>query len=363
MNERIVIFGGGAIGGAIAASLARASIDAAIVDPWFQNVETMRRSGLRCTRPDVDFTVPVRAYHIDELPSLGQIDVLIVAMKSYDTEWVVRYAAPQLSDDAIVVSAQNGINEDRIAAIVGRERTIGCVVAMAGGIEGPGHIVGTTPTSGSAMIVGELDGRITPRLERLCDILRALGNSATTNDIWGALWSKLVLNVMTNPLGGMTGWSTPELWADPRAVSIMVHLGGEAVLAGEASGVQVHDNTPPGAPAPIRMEQIKQAHLGNRHALSTVTAAFAATAGGRVGAAVGRVSLLQDILKGRRTEVDYLNGYIVRESSRFGRAALANSAAISVLREVETGRRRPEPKNLDRVAALLEGRVAASTAS
>jgi len=352
-GERIVVFGGGAIGGVTAASLAHASIDAALVDPWFQNIDAIRRDGLHCTRPDIEYTVPVRAYHVDELPSLGPIDVLIVAMKSYDTEWVVRYAEPQLSPTSIVVSAQNGINEDRIANIVGRDRTIGCVVAMAGVIEGPAHIVGTTPTTGSAMIVGELDGRVSPRLQRLCEILRSLGNSKTTDDIWGELWSKLVLNVMTNPLGGMTGWSTPELWADPRAVSLMVHLGGEAVLTGEASGYRVRDNTPPGAPSPIRMEQIKAAHRGDREALAAVTTAFAATAGGRVGAAVGHVSLLQDVLKGRRTEIDYLNGYVVSQAKKFGLHVPANEAAVRIVREVETGRIKAGAENLDRFAALV----------
>src|SRR5205809_5319224 len=113
MNRSIVIFGAGAVGGYFAASLARGGRDVTVIDPWFQIVEAINRGGLRVDTPEEQFTASVKALHLDQLDRLsGQIGVFILAVKSYDTEWVTRLMRDYLAPTTLAVSAQNGMNEE-----------------------------------------------------------------------------------------------------------------------------------------------------------------------------------------------------------------------------------------------------------
>src|SRR6266508_6616275 len=115
MNSSIVVFGAGAVGGYFAASLARAGRDVTVIDPWFQNVEAINNAGMKVETPEEQFSVPVRAIHLDQLNQLDRdIGVFALAVKAYDTEWVMRVMRDYLAPTTVVVSTQNGMNEERI---------------------------------------------------------------------------------------------------------------------------------------------------------------------------------------------------------------------------------------------------------
>src|SRR5215467_3139311 len=135
----IAIAGTGAVGGTTGAYLRRAGRDVLLVDGWHQNVEAIRRNGLVLKGRDEEFRVEARALHLDELSGLDEpLGGVLLAVKSYDTDWMLRALLPYLKTDAWIVSVQNGVNEERIAAVVGAERTVGCVVHMSAGMFEPG---------------------------------------------------------------------------------------------------------------------------------------------------------------------------------------------------------------------------------
>ena len=348
-----MVMGAGAIGAFTAAQLARADIPVTMVDPWFHHLEAVRRNGLRLVTPSEDVRVLVRTLHIDELDKSAPIDVAIVAVKSYDTEWAVRLVAPYMSDKGFVVSAQNGLNEERIARMVGPGKTVGCVVHMGGGLYEPGTVTSTIQPGWSAFSVGELDGRTSTRISLLAQILGTVGATHVTDDIWSALWTKLLLNVMSNGLSGLSGYSTTELWTDDVAVRAMVQLGGEAIQVAQLLDQKPNDIRPTGSPDPIRLESILLAYQGDSSALQDVAAAFRRSASRRIGTTEARASLLQDLLKGRRTEIDYLNGEIVRRGSDIGVSVSSNAQLVQLVKEVESGTRAIQPDNI----ALLDAAV------
>src|SRR6185295_19704545 len=157
---RIGIIGAGAIGCVVGGMLTKAGRDVTLIDQWPEHVEAMRRKGIRLSGTCGDHLIPVKALHIHEAQSIGApFDAVFVAVKSYDTEWATHLAVSYLAaPHGVVVDFQNGINDERVAAIAGRERTLGCVITIGAGLYEPGYALRTD--SGSVGFkIGEHDGR------------------------------------------------------------------------------------------------------------------------------------------------------------------------------------------------------------
>ena len=353
----IAIAGSGAVGGTTGAYLRRAGRDVLLVDGWHQNVEAIRRNGLVLKGREAEFRVEARALHLDELSRLdGPLDGVLLAVKSYDTDWMLRALLPYLAADAWIVSVQNGINEERIAGVVGAERTVGCVVHMSAGMFEPGIATRYTRSDWLTFSLGELDGRRTPRVDRIAELLGDVGPVEVTRDIWGALWMKLCINAMNNGLTGLTGLTSPGLWLDPRGFAAMVRIGGEVVAVSEALGSHMHPIEPTGAPNPLRPDALLSAAAGDEEAVEEVRAVFVATAQARrSGGRENLSSLLQDVMKRRRTEIEYLNGEVVRRGAGLRIPTPANALVVDLVQRLERGEVARDPANLDEFAATAEG--------
>lgn len=343
----MVILGSGAIGSVTGGYLRRTGVEVPLVDGWYQHVELMKARGLDVVNPDESFHVDVDARNLDELPQLpGPFDVVGIAVKAYDTLWAAQVAAHYLASDGVVVSLQNGINEEVIASVVGRERVVGCVVHMSAGLYEPGRVTRTSNPAWATFTLGELDGRRTPRIEALAQLLSAVGETHVSENIWGELWAKLTLNAMGNALAGLTGYTTRQLWSDPTGIELMIHVGGEAAAVCSALGHRMDQLRPAGAPRAIDPERLRAAHEGDLAAFNDVFQVFGETAAMRTGTRENKASLLQDMLKGRRTEVEYLNGYIARRGAETGVTAAYNARLPGLIRAVERGELDMSPANL-----------------
>lgn len=356
----IVIAGTGAVGGTTAAHLLRAGHDVLLVDGWHQNVEAIRQGGLLLKGREGDFRVEAHPLHLDELSRLdGQLDVVLLAVKSYDTEWMVRALMPSLAPDGCFVSLQNGINEERIAALAGRERTVGCVVHMSVGMFEPAVATRYSPADWLTFSIGELDGRRSERAERLAALLGAAGPVEVTGDIWGALWMKLAINAMNNGLTGLTGLTSPGLWGDPRGFGAMVRIGGEVVAVCQALGHRMHAIEPTGAQSALDPTALLRAHDGDAAARDEVRSVFGAAAEARrKGGRENLSSLLQDVMKRRRTEIAYLNGEVVRRGTDLGIPTPANALVVDLVQRLERGELARDPANLDEFMATSNGPLA-----
>ena len=164
MNKKIAVVGTGAIGSSVGADLTDAGYDVTIVDQWPQHVEAMKSSGLHIEMTDLDLKIPVTAYHLCEMASVKPaFDIVFLTSKSYDTRWLAEFIKPYLKVDGTLVSLQNSMNDDDHASIIGKERTVGCVIELSAEIFTPGKVQRNTTRSGTWFAVGELDGQITER--------------------------------------------------------------------------------------------------------------------------------------------------------------------------------------------------------
>ena len=192
MAERILIWGAGAIGGSVGAWLKRAGHDITFVDVVPEHVAAIRDTGLRITGPVEEFIVRAPAFTPEELTGTWQR--IFLAVKAQHTEAATRALTPHLAQDGYVLSLQNGLNELIIQRIVGRDRTIGAFINFGADWMAPGEIMFGNR---GAVVLGELDGAMTPRLEALLAVMRDFEPDAiTTPDIWSYLWGKLGYGAM-----------------------------------------------------------------------------------------------------------------------------------------------------------------------
>jgi 2-dehydropantoate 2-reductase len=336
---KIAVYGAGAFGSLIAGYLVRAGHDVAIIDPWYSHITAIQKHGLRVMDQEGEFHAPMRAFHHDQLKQAAPIDILFVAVKSLDTEIVARYAAPYLSDEGYIVSAQNSLNEEVISSVVGPERTIGLAASgIMCAVYEPGLLLRHSLVKNKIFQVGELDGSITPRLEKLAQLLASVAGTDTTENIWDALWTKLATNCMGNGLAGLVGTIGAILSEDVIARKIRMHIGKEVVLVGEAHGI-TFGNIRGLPPECFKDLDGPGGKLIEETWLKTPPSPI-------VGSQPHRPSLLQDVMKGRRSEVDYLNGLIVRKGSEVGVPTPANQAMVDVVHRIDSGELEPGPDNL-----------------
>lgn len=339
--EKIAVLGAGAIGSIIGAYLTRAGRDVTLIDAWGEHVDTMRRDGLRITALDEEFVVPVEAVHLGQLSAvLDPFDAAFLCVKSYDTVWSTHLILPHLKPAAPIVSAQNGVNDETIAQIAGYTREIGCVVILGAGLYAAGHALRTTAPDMVAFAVSELSGLRSPRVEALAEMMNAIGPTRITGNLWGDRWSKLATNCMFNSVCAVTGLGSGDVRTTPGAVDASIRIAAEVARVGRALGVVVEPIN--GIPAET------YERCGEAGAMERIKTGLAAGAGG-FGA--GRPSMLQDVMKRRRTEIDHLNGYVAARGAEVGVDTPANEGVIRLVKLIERGRLESGIDNIERLPA------------
>ena len=349
MIKRLAFVGAGAVGSYTGGLLAKAGEDVTLIDPWPDHIQKIKQDGLLITTADGDQLASPKAIHIYEIQQLIKtpVDVAFISTKSYDTQWATALIKDYLSPDGFVVSLQNGINEERIADIVGWGRTLGCIAnALTVNIKGPGHVMRTSKTERGDYTIfraGEVHGRKTFRLEYLVELLDKVNTSEATNNLWGERWSKLSSNTMINSVSAITGLDEKDLAKIPDAQQIMIQLGYEAVAVGEALGyslglllgIEAHNWLEAGRGEGLEDLKVALRYVADKAQAGTLP------------------STAQDVLKGRRTEIDYLNGLIVAKGREAGIPTLTQEAVVQVVKAVERGVLAPDVSNLKRVQEAM----------
>jgi 2-dehydropantoate 2-reductase len=337
MTERILIWGAGAIGGSVGAWLKRAGHDVTFVDVVPEHVAAIRDTRLRITGPVEEFTVRAQAFTPDELTGMWQR--IFLAVKAQHTEAATRALTPHLAQDGYVVSLQNGLNELIIQRIVGRDRTIGAFINFGADWMVPGEIMFGNR---GAVVLGELDGAMTPRLAALHPVLRDFEPEAIiTADIWSYLWGKLGYGAMlfAQALGQM---GIADCLARSELLGLWRHLAEEAIVVAQMEGVKPRgfngydvEAFKPGASDEVARQSVAAMVAFNRTSAKTHSGVWRDLA-----------------IRKRRTEVDVQIAPIAEIGARHGLDCRTTRRLVEMIHQVEEGRRPMTDDNLLELARV-----------
>ncbi len=302
---KIAILGAGALGCAIGAALTEAGHETWLINRSPAHVEAMQRAGLRVD--DAAGTRQVAVKAATAARDAGLVDLVVVLVKSFHTETAMRGALDLVGPQTVVLSLQNGLgHEDLLADIVGRERLLAGKTYVGGVMRGPGHI--QSGVAGKATYIGELDGRRTARVEAVAAAFNAAGVETIVSDnILGTMWDKLLVNVATGAITGITRLTYGQLYDEPLLKTTALAAVQEAIDAAQAAGVRLSMTEP-------------------EQAWTLASAGLPATF---------KTSMLQSLEKGSVTEVDFINGSVVRWGRRHGVPTPVNATLVACIKGIE----------------------------
>lgn len=302
---KIAILGAGALGCAIGAALTEAGHETWLLNRSAAHVEAMRRHGLRVDDDKGTRQVAVRA--TTRADEAGAVDLVVVLVKSFHTEAAMRGAMALMGPDTLVLSLQNGLgHEEVLADIVGRERVLAGKTYVGGVMRAPGHI--QSGVAGKATYIGELDGRVTERVQAIAGAFNAAGLATTVSDnIVGTMWDKLLVNVATGAVTGITGLTYGQLYGEPLLEQTALAAVAEAMAVAHAAGVRL---------------SFARAEQAWTLAAEGLPASF-------------KTSMLQSLEKGSVTEIDFINGAVVRGGQRHGVPTPVNATLVACIKGIE----------------------------
>lgn len=314
----VAILGTGALATLFGARLARAGHPVVLVGTWPEALSAIARDGLRVTDEAGTWSAPARAIAAGEAEGEAAAPLVLVLVKSGQTARVAPLAARLAAPGGLVVTLQNGLgNAEILAAACGAERVVRGVVTAGGNLAAPGHVRAAGP---GQVILGGAPGAAA----RLADVAAALARAgfdvAVRDDIEAVAWLKLAVNCAINPLAALHGLPNGGLLADPALCAQLVDAAREVGDVAAARGV----------------------------ALGSDPAAFALEVARRT--AANRSSMLQDIERGVPTEIEAINGAVVREGERLGVSTPVNARLLAAVRALERSAMSPVAPDLARSA-------------
>lgn len=308
---KICVLGAGALGCAIGGLLTEAGNEVWLLNRGRAHVDAMRQRGLRLREGGVERVVTVQASTDGQEVArvAGAMDLIIVLVKSFHTREAMEAARAIVGEQTVVLSLQNGLgHEEALAEVVGPQKVLAGKTYAGGVMLAPGQV--SVATRGKPTHIGELDGSRSARVIAIAETFNRAGLITSVSDnILGTIWEKLLVNVATGALSGITRLPYGELYQVPEVEACAIAAVAEAMAVARASGIVLTTLDP------------RQAWLKAAEGLPPEF----------------KTSMLQSLEKGSVTEIDFVNGAVVRQGARCGVPTPVNQALVACVKGVERG--------------------------
>lgn len=348
-EPRYTFVGAGGIGGLIGSWMARAGCDVTFVDRWTEHVEAIDRNGVRISGSRGQHHVCVRAVTLDALATLAPLETVVVAVKSHDTRAALEQFLPYATEETAFVSMQAGENLFVFEEVVGPQRTIGADPNFGGALVDPGHLEAGFP---NYVWIGELDGRITPRLQRLQQDLMHWSPTYITDNIKGTVWTKFVYGSQI-VLTAITDKASGEALETEQARIVAGEVVKEAIAVADGLGLQLvgFDFFDPDPYRAATAEDTSGLHFWIRHAWPRHEVFRAPSFHSFVKTGSG---LRWDLTyRKRKSEGTTMLQALIRAADLVGVPVPFNRSLLRVIEEIERGERQLSDENFDDLATMI----------
>ena len=335
IEASVLVVGAGAIGGVTAARMTGAVRRVAVLDANEEHVERMRDPGLLLDELGEERYVRVEA-HADPAELDEDFDFALLTLKAPHLEAALK----PLRDHGLAitfVTLGNGLVQDNIARLVGEENLIVGTVEWGATNIGPGHLAQTTR---APFVIGEVDGSVRDRTWLLASVLETVTEVRVTDNIQGQVWSKLLINSTFSGLGVVSGLLYREIAEDAAGREAAYALWREGYDVGRTEELELEEVL--GVPAEALVVRGPEDRQSADEALDVVM--------GQVGAT--KASMLQDLERGAKTEVDVINGAVVERGQAHGVPTPVNERVVELVHAMEKGERRPHPQVFQELCSL-----------
>ena len=304
---KIAILGSGAMGTVLGAYLTRNGCAVEMVDTYLAHVDALNRDGAHIVGT-VDFTVPVKAVRPEQME--GIYDLVFLFTKQLANDSVLPALLKHLDENSTVCTLQNGVPEPYVADYVGQNRTVGGTVLWGATFLGPGVSELTQDITKSTHLfeIGEIDGHIGERIRKVATVLEHMGPTMVSDGLMDSRWSKLVNNACMSGMSAVCGYTFGQVLDNPLSRACLSYIGREVKQCCEAEGHTLHPllslSYPPLCLALGSQQEFDESQQMFLDAYEGLRAA--------------KASMLQDLEKGRPTEVQMIDGYVCKVGRKHG---------------------------------------------
>ncbi len=329
---RTAVYGAGSLGIILGAYLSKAGVDVTLVHHRQEMVDILNREGARVTG-NIEMTVPVRAVLPREMD--GVFDVIFLTTKQMDNDRVARFLQPRLGEKGVLCTLQNGLPEAALAAVLGPGRVLGCTVAWGATLTEDGVSRLTSDPSSMTFGLAPWNGIWDERCDSVKEVLETMCPVTEVHDLTGTRWSKLLINAAFSGLGTVIGGTFGDCVRTERCRHLTLEAIQECIRTGHAAGVTF------ASVQGKNIEALLWYKTGIKKALALKILPLAIKKHAGI-----EPSMLQDLKKGKKCEIDAINGALCREGDRTGVDTPVNDRIVSVITRIQAGELQPGEDNL-----------------
>lgn len=330
---RVAIMGVGSLGTIIGAYISKGGVEIDLIDANKEHVKALNEKGAHVVGT-VDFTVPVRAITPDEME--GIYDIVFYIVKQTYNEVALKQLLPHLNENSTVCTLQNGVPEPKVAEVVGSHRTVGGTVGWGATWIGPGVSELTSNPANMSFDLGELDGKMTDRIFKIKELLEYMCPTEVMDNLSGIRWTKLMVNATFSGMSAALGCTFGDVLDNDKALLCVKHIANECIDVAAAMD--------------IKMEPMQGIDLGKLLAFTNAEERDATTDVYHKMWGPHRklkASMLQDLEKGRKCEIDAINGVVCDNGAVNSIATPVNDKVVEIVKGIQD-------KKLEAVFANLE---------
>lgn len=330
---RVAIMGVGSLGTILGAYISKGGVKVDLVDVNKEHVKALNEKGAKIIGT-VDFTVPVNAITPDEME--GTYDIVFYMVKQTYNEAALKQLLPHLGENSTVCTLQNGVPEPKVAEVIGESRTVGGTVGWGATWIEPGVSELTSNPDKMTFDLGELDGQITERIQKIKELLELMCETIVLDNLTGIRWTKLMVNATFSGMSAALGCTFGDVLDDERALLCVKHIANESIDVARAKG--------------IKMEPIQGFDLGTLLAFNTKEERDSKDPIYHKMWGPHRklkASMLQDLEKGRKCEIDAINGVVCDGGKEVNVLTPVNDKVVEVVKGIQEGKYKYEFSNIE----------------